>query len=253
MQHIPRVGQEVVVTFLDGDPDRPLIVGSVYNPSQMPPFDVPENRTQSGIRTRSSPKTADQSAPAGFNEIRFEDKQDGEQLYIHAQKDRDEEVEHDATRWVGNDSTDEVGNDSRSVVWNDSRNLVWNDRWDVVGRDFQATTRRNKVELIKGASRLTVEGDSMELINGFLGVRSDKKIHLKAPTIVIEADTISLRTTESGREFIHLEKGSGITIDSKGDKVWINTGGAGSPADGTYTEPELPSDPFSNLKKDDAS
>ena len=85
IQHIPRVGQEVVVTFLDGDPDRPLIVGSVYNPLHMPPFSLPGNKTQSGIRTHSTPD----GGAGESNEICFEDAKGDEEIYIHAQKDRD--------------------------------------------------------------------------------------------------------------------------------------------------------------------
>src|SRR5262249_46609799 len=79
--HIPRIGQEVVVDFLEGDPDQPIVVGSVYNAQQMPPFALPANKTQSGIQTRSSLG----GGGANFNQIRFEDKAGSEQLHIHAE------------------------------------------------------------------------------------------------------------------------------------------------------------------------
>ena len=93
MIHIPRIGQEVIVDFLEGDPDQPIVVGSVYNAEQMPPWDLPANKTQSGIQTRSSPG----GSPANHNQIRFEDKKGAEQLHIHAEKNQDIEVKNDET------------------------------------------------------------------------------------------------------------------------------------------------------------
>ena len=79
---IPRVGHEVVVDFLEGDPDQPIIVGSVYNADNMPPYTLPDNKTQTGIKTRSSKG----GGSANFNEIRFEDKKGEEDLYVHAER-----------------------------------------------------------------------------------------------------------------------------------------------------------------------
>jgi len=95
--HIPRIGQEVIVSFLEGDPDRPIITGRVYNGTQEPPYDLPKNATQSGIKTRSSKGGNDKN----FNEIRFEDKAGSEELVIHAEKDFKIDVENDATWRVG--------------------------------------------------------------------------------------------------------------------------------------------------------
>jgi type VI secretion system secreted protein VgrG len=89
-QFLPRVGQEVVVSFLDGDPDRPLIIGSVYNADNMPPYSLPDSKTQSGVKSRSL-----QGGPEEANELRFEDQPGAEQLLIHAQKDLREEAEND--------------------------------------------------------------------------------------------------------------------------------------------------------------
>ena len=95
--HIPRIGQEVIVSFLEGDPDRPIITGRVYNGKHKPPYALPANATQSGIKTRSSKGGNDKT----FNEIRFEDKKDSEELVIHAEKDFKVDVENDATWRVG--------------------------------------------------------------------------------------------------------------------------------------------------------
>lgn len=102
MIQIPRIGQEVVVAFLEGDPDQPIIVGSVYNYDNKPPYTLPDNKTQSGIKSRSSKK----GKAENFNEIRFEDKKDVEQIYIHAEKNLDCIVENNETRKVGFDKKD---------------------------------------------------------------------------------------------------------------------------------------------------
>ncbi|HTU20107.1 MAG TPA: type VI secretion system tip protein TssI/VgrG [Gemmataceae bacterium] len=99
---IPRVGQEVVIDFLEGDPDRPLAVGSVYNAGQMPPYKLPDNKTQSGIKSRSTL----QGDGSNANELRFEDKKDSEYILLHAEKDFQREVENNDTLKVGYDKKD---------------------------------------------------------------------------------------------------------------------------------------------------
>src|SRR5262249_34059125 len=94
MVHIPRVGQEVIVAFEEGDPDKPIIVGSVFNATHMPPYELPEERTKSGVKSRSTPG----GAAGNANEIRFEDKKGQEQLFINAERDLDLRVEHDSRR-----------------------------------------------------------------------------------------------------------------------------------------------------------
>jgi type VI secretion system secreted protein VgrG len=99
--HIPRIGQEVVVAFEEGNPDRPIIVGSVYNPDMMPPYALPANKSQSGIKSRST----EGGGADDFNELRFEDKMGSEQIFMHAQKDLVVEVENDRNETIGNADT----------------------------------------------------------------------------------------------------------------------------------------------------
>ena len=94
--HLPRIVQEVVVDFLEGDPDCPLVVGSVYNADMTPPYDLPANKTQSGITSRSRKG----GGAANYNEIIFEDKKGSEVILLHAEKDLTTEVDHDETRTV---------------------------------------------------------------------------------------------------------------------------------------------------------
>jgi type VI secretion system secreted protein VgrG len=112
MVHIPRIEQEVIVDFLEGDPDQPIIIGSVYNAKEMPPYALPANKTQTGIKSRSSLG----GTPDNFNEIRFEDKKGQEQVYVHAEKNEDIVVENDKTENVGHDETITISNDRTETV-----------------------------------------------------------------------------------------------------------------------------------------
>lgn len=109
---IPRIGQEVLVSFINGDPDRPVVTGSVYNSNQMPPYG-PENKTYSGIKTRS----ANKGAPSNYNELRFNDKKDAEEVYIHAEKDFNIVVENDQSHQIQRHRSAQIekGNDSTTV------------------------------------------------------------------------------------------------------------------------------------------
>jgi type VI secretion system secreted protein VgrG len=110
--HIPRVGQEVIVEFLDGDPDRPVITGRLYNKDNMPPYDLPKHMTQSGIKSRSSKG----GTPNNFNEIRFEDEKGKEEFHIQAEKDMSTLVKANESISVGGDRSISVtGNQSTTI------------------------------------------------------------------------------------------------------------------------------------------
>jgi type VI secretion system secreted protein VgrG len=112
---IPRIGQEVVVEFLDGDPDRPLVTGCVYNANQMPPYALPDNKTRSVIKTNSS-------TGGGSNELRFEDKAGSEEVYFHAQKDYNKVVLNNETVKITQDTTTTVEKGNRSVTVSEGNN-----------------------------------------------------------------------------------------------------------------------------------
>jgi type VI secretion system secreted protein VgrG len=118
--HIPRIGQEVIVEFLEGDPDRPIITGRVYNNDNMPPYDLPANATQSGIKSRSSKS----GSADNFNEIRFEDKKGEEEIYLHGEKNWIINIENDKNQSIGHDESLSVGNNrTKSVQKNQSESI----------------------------------------------------------------------------------------------------------------------------------
>jgi type VI secretion system secreted protein VgrG len=140
MIHIPRIGQEVIVDFLEGDPDCPIITGRVYNAEQMPPWALPGNMTQSGILTRSSKG----GTAANANAIRFEDKKGSEQLWTHAEKNQDSEVENDESHWVGHDRTKTVDHDETTHIKHDRTETVDNNETITIGANRTITVGKNE-------------------------------------------------------------------------------------------------------------
>ena len=125
--HIPRVGQEVIVDYERGDPDRPIITGRVFNEEQMPPWSLPDNKTQSGVLTRSTDGGYSQA-----NAFRFEDKRGEEQVWLHAERNQDIEVEADETHWVGRNRTKTVdGNENNTIHMNRLSRIELNDTFSV--------------------------------------------------------------------------------------------------------------------------
>jgi type VI secretion system secreted protein VgrG len=141
---IPRMGQEVIVDFLEGDPDQPIITGRVYNAEQMPPYGLPANQTQTGIKSRSSKG----GGADNFNEIRFEDKKGSEEMYIHAEKDQKTVVEHDQTIGVGNDRAESIKRDRSLEVGRDKSEAVRRDKTIQVGRDHNEKINANMAVMV---------------------------------------------------------------------------------------------------------
>ncbi|HMB38654.1 MAG TPA: type VI secretion system tip protein TssI/VgrG [Wenzhouxiangellaceae bacterium] len=154
-QFLPRIGHEVIVEFLEGDPDRPIITGSVYNAENKPPYELPGNATQSGVKTRSSKSgTRD-----NFNEIRFEDKKGSEQLYMHAEKNLDTRVEHCQTLNVDVNRSVTVGNDEKHHVKNNREKNVDVDETTMIGKNRESTIGLNE-KLTVGIERTKTIGTS---------------------------------------------------------------------------------------------
>jgi type VI secretion system secreted protein VgrG len=148
--HVPRIGQEVVVEFLEGDPDRPIVTGRVYNAQAMPPYGLPANATQSGIKSNSS------KGGGGSNELRFEDKKGQEQVYLHAQKDESIVVENDKTETVGHDETASVSNNRTRSVGVDEVVTVGSNQTITVGTNQTETVGANRTDTVALAEVRTV-------------------------------------------------------------------------------------------------
>jgi len=206
-QILPRVGMEVVVEFLEGDPDRPIVTGCLNNADAMPPDKLPDNRTRTVFRSRSSPNSS------GFNEISFEDKAGKEQLFLRGERDEDVRIKHDAREWIGNE-----------------RHLI---------------VSKDQLEKVGGAKHLTISGNQNEKVGGTVSLSADGDLHQKigqnsalkaGMQVVIEAG-ISI-TLKTGASFIEIGP-AGITIVGT-PLVLINSGGSPAPL---TAQPESPQDP----------
>ena len=156
--HIPRIGQEVIVEFLEGDPDRPIITGGVYNAEQMPPYELPVNQSQSGIKSRSTTGGND----ANFNEIRFEDKKGSEELYIHAEKNHTNVTENDRSEDVGHDRSLHVGNDKSETIDNNKTIKVAVDHTESIGANKKLDVGANHTESIGANMDINVSSNLSE-------------------------------------------------------------------------------------------
>ncbi len=160
--HIPRMGQEVLVDFIGGDPDYPIITGSVYNAAQMPPYGLPENKTASGIKSRSS-KGADAT---DYNEIRFEDKKGEEQIYLHAQRNHDNVVELDESQVIGNNRQTRVENNDERYVNNNDTQVIVAEQTITVGGNQTESVALNQTVTVSGNQSLTVGASQSAQIGG---------------------------------------------------------------------------------------
>ena len=182
---IPRIGQEVIVDFLEGDPDRPLVTGRVYNDGQMPPYALPENQTQSGMMSRSTKN----GAPENFNELRFEDKAGEEQIYFHAEKDFKRVVENDDILEIGlekkspGSQTISVHKDRTATIktGNDGTTVDQGNHSIKVTAGTSLIEAAQKITLKVGASTITIEPAKITISSPEIAVNCDAKVGVTAP------------------------------------------------------------------------
>jgi type VI secretion system secreted protein VgrG len=231
--HIPRIGQEVVVDFLEGDPDRPLIVGSVYNAEQMPPFALPEGKQLSGFRTNSYPSSG------GSNEMTFDDTKGKEKITVHAQYDMNTTVDHDMSTTVKNNRTSTVNVNSTEAVLGRKTTTVngavletYNDALTTVVKSGVVLTSTGanihaiaatEILLNSGASTLLLKSDgTIELIGVKISINGKSLVDVCAPKVGV-----------IGGEEALLGVG-GQTVLCDGGQVAVSGAEITSAADGTH-------------------
>lgn len=249
MQFVPRIGQEVIVTFIDGDPDRPLVTGCVYNGDNALPYALPANQTQSGIKTNSS------KGGGGFNELRFEDKKDAEEVFLQAQKDFNINVLNDTTATVGHDETLTVQNARTRTVKDGDETVTLekgkrsvtiqtgSDSLDVkdtrtvtVGSDQNHSTGGNYAQKVSGNYDLTVDGNLTIKVSGTLTLQSGGSFAIKSGAdLAAQASTsISQKagTALSNQAGTSLENKAGTTLTNDAGISLVNKAAAEQTVDG---------------------
>jgi type VI secretion system secreted protein VgrG len=258
--HIPRIGQEVVVDFLEGDPDQPIIVGSVYNAEQMHPYlgDGPDPKHPKDPKV-SGIKSCSTKGGAGFNEIRFDDTKDKEQIFIHGQRDEDIRILKDSREFIGHDRHQIIGKgkygpgDQRVLVEKDKHLTIKKDHIEKIGGNMELLVEGTQDVAVNGAKKETIGGDlhihaklnrnekvdvnqsltvganQSEKVGAVHALDAGATIHLKAGvTCVIEAG-VQL-TLKVGGNFVDINPG-GVFI--QGTMVLINSGGAAGAGPGS--------------------
>ena len=226
---IPRIGMEVLVHFLEGDPDQPIITGCVYNPMNMPPYTLPDEKTKSTLKSNST------KGGGGFNEFRIEDKKGSEQIFLHAEKDQDIRVKNDRREWIGNDRSLIVKRDKKDKIERDEHRLIERDRVQKIKRDRHEKVDGKMTTEVGGSLSLKVGSDVAEKFGANHAEDTSGSIYLKAGmTVVIEAG-VQL-TLKAGSSFIDIGP-AGISIVGS-PLVNINSGGAaGSGSPGAIVPP----------------
>ena len=193
---IPRVGMEVVVDFIEGDPDRPLVTGAVYNSANKPPIKFPDDKTQSTIKSQSSKGG---TSSDNFNEIRFEDKKDDEEIYIHAERDRKMILEHDDDVEIGNDRNEKIGGSHT---------------WELTGGDQKITLKGEPGTKDKYGKAITKKGHrttTLEKGDETLDIKEGKR------TTTIKMD--DKRTITDGNDIHEIKKGNQTVTIDKGNQT----------------------------------
>ena len=176
--HIPRIGQEVIVAFEEGDVDHPIIVGSVYNADMMPPYTLPDNKTQSGIKSRSSKN----GTPDNYNEIRMEDKKGSEEILIHAEKDLTVEVEHNRSVTVGFGKPPMTPGDDTLHVMNNLSEKIENS---------QTTEAVTKITIKCGQSSIVMDPVSITMQSLTIKIQAQVLLQEEAPMVQITGDAMT--------------------------------------------------------------
>jgi type VI secretion system secreted protein VgrG len=203
---LPRVGQEVLVEFFDGDPDRPVITGRVYNATSRVPYKLPDDKTKSGWRTDSSPGSN------GFNELMFEDKKGSEEIHIQAERDFSEIIKHDQSSTVLNDRSASITSNDSATIGKSLTLQVGESSTHVVGENVSWDVGKLHVVSVENGTGITIRKDFIQLKT------AGAAITLTENDIVIEAQG---QLTVRGKDTTFLHSKKEIFIDAP--MTYINT------------------------------
>jgi type VI secretion system secreted protein VgrG len=191
---IPRIGMEVVVTYLDGNPAHPLITGCVPNKVNAMPYPLPDNKTKTVLRSFSSPQTG------GYNELSIEDRAGQEQIYLRAERDLDQLILNDSDTKIGNDRREQITRDSHSLINNDRFEQVDRNSASLIQGDELHTTQGARHTVIGGNEVISITGNSSLTAEGTLVIQAGPHAHVTANNVVVKGSQ-SL-TWECGGHFI---------------------------------------------------
>lgn len=223
---IPRIGQEVIVDFLEGDPDRPIITGRVYNAVQVTPGKLPDNKNISGMRSESTKGGGDH----GANVLTFDDTKGAEVFYMRAQKDMATRVEHNDDLKVGNDQTEDIGHDRTTTIHHDKTLTVMNDRSSTIdANDTEEVMKDQSITIMQNQDLTVVQDQSITVTQNqdiTVAQNQDETIGQSQTLIVGESQTVVIgesqtivvgeSTTQLCGESLICVAGEGVTIVAGG-------------------------------------
>ncbi|MFP1869442.1 type VI secretion system tip protein VgrG [Lonsdalea quercina] len=209
---IPRIGHEVIVSFLEGDPDQPIVTGRTFHATNPSPYELPLHKTRMTIKSKTH-------KGGGFNELRFEDATENEEIFIHAQKDQNIQVNHDETLSIGNDQRIAVARDRTTHIGQDEANTVGRDRKEHIRQDVFVTIDRNEVRNVGNtlkedivASHLVTIGEHEKvIIEGIQSIEARSGQRLLTTEYVLQGTDRILIRGPAGKILLD---GSGITLDA---------------------------------------
>ena len=238
---LPRHGQEVLVEFLEGDPDMPIITGRVYNGDNKPPYTLPDKKTISTLKSNSS------KGGGGFNEIRLDDTKGEEQIFVHGEKNHDVRVKNNRFEWIGNDRHLKIKNDKFEEVENNRNEIVAVDHKEEIGKDRHLKVKGKEAKAVDKTLSLTVTDDVAEVFKKNHSHEVSKDLYIKATNICIEASSnITIKVGQSSiainNSGVKIANSSGtIELDAMNVKQnasigWESKGGVTAKLEGTMSE-----------------
>ena len=278
---IPRIGQEVLVDFLEGDPDRPVITGRVYNADQMPPYTLPDYQTRSTFMSRSSKG----GGSSNYNELRFEDLKGQEQIFMNAEKDMDLRVENDSREFIGANRHLIVTTNQQELIQTDKHLHVQGNHFEKIEGNMSLQVVGNQLESVTGNKSLNVTGDQKESVTGnvSLSVTGNQSESVtgnvslsvtqgKSDSITMGYAMTAMSIHLSAETGILIECPLGITLSSGANSIdigpagvyvtgvpFVNLNSGSSPAStsdpsgGSPDSPDSPTDPKDPDTADDGS